>query len=235
MGREIRLRSVDGGTFDAYLGLPKGGSSIGIVVVASGFGLTSGMLETIDGFARQGYCVLGPDMFWRLHPGPLAHDAAGLAIARERSRAIDLERSLDDLARAIATVRDLPQCDGRVAVFGYCFGGRYAFLSVTRLGADAAASFHGNGIVPYLAEAPKATAPMCLHFGDEDRLVPPAEVAAIEAALAPLPHAGVYRYPGAKHGFALLGGESYDEPVTDLALQRSFAMLGRLHSVSRSS
>ncbi len=74
---------------------------------------------------------------------------------------------------------------------------------------------------------------MSLHFGDEDRLVPPAEAARPKAA--PLPDARVYRYPGAKHGFALLGAESYDAPVTDLAIGRSFAMLERLGAVSRSS
>src|SRR5580698_2052326 len=46
-------------------------------------------------------------------------------------------------------------CTGTIAVMGYCFGGEFAYLATTQLGAAGAISFHGVGIGKHLDEAGK--------------------------------------------------------------------------------
>jgi carboxymethylenebutenolidase len=125
-------------------------------------------------------------------------------------------------------LRARPECGGSIAVVGYCFGGEFAYLAVTRLGAAAGVAFHGVGIGKHLDEAGNVKRPLSLHFGEDDRFVPLEEVAAIEEA-----HRGVrgfesYRYPGAKHGFAQADVPAYDEGAARLAEERALTMLARL-------
>jgi dienelactone hydrolase len=105
----------------------------------------------------------------------------------------DLTAGLARVAAAIAALRAASP-PRAVAVAGYGDGGRYAFLAVTRLGADAAAAFLGAGISAHLDEARFARVPMSLHFADDDAGVPPADVRAIKGALEGIGVIDVYRY-----------------------------------------
>jgi dienelactone hydrolase len=118
--------------------------------------------------------------------------ARGYAVMRIDVDA-DLAAGLARVAAAIAALRAAPE-PRAVAVAGYGAGGRYAFLAVTRLGADAAAAFRGAGISAHLDEARFARVPMSLHFADDDPGVPPADVRAIKGALEGVGVIDVYRY-----------------------------------------
>lgn len=116
----------------------------------------------------------------------------------------------------------------RIAVVGYGIGGRYAYLAVTRLGADAGAAFHGIGIGRHLDEAARARKPLTLHFGDADERVPFEEVRAIKGALEGFATTEIYRYPAARAGFALRGDPGFDETSAQQAERRVFAVLDAL-------
>ena len=103
---------------------------------------------------------------------------------------------------------------------GYGFGGRYVFLAVARLGAEAAAVFHGTGIGEYLAESQGLATPMTFHFGDADERVPFEEVRKIKGALEGFATTEIYRYPGVGQGFALRGDAGYDEAAALQAERR---------------
>ncbi len=105
--------------------------------------------------------------------------------------------------------------------------GGYAFLALTRLGADAAAAFHGTGI-GYLDEAPAAKLPLSLHFGDGDERVPFEEVRAIKGALEGFATTEIYRYPGVGHGFAMREDTGFSEFAALQAERRVFAFLDAL-------
>jgi dienelactone hydrolase len=137
-------------------------------------------------YAARGYDVLATTVRADADPTP------GLAAVRA---AIDELRSRADA--------------GKVAVVGYGFGGRYAFLAVTRLGAEAAAAFAASGIGQHLDEAARAAKPLSLHFGDADPLVPLDEVRAVKGALEGFPTTEIYRYPGAGSDFARPGAPGY--------------------------
>ena len=177
------------------------GEVLGVVLV----GLPAGSRATLERFTARGYDVLAVDVDEAAGPdGGLAAVRWGMNALREHATA------------------------GKIAVVGYGYGGRYAFLALTRLGADAAAAFHGAGIGAHLDEAPLAKLPLSLHFGDDDERVPFEEVRAIKGALEGFATTEIYRYPGAGHGFAMREDACFDEPAALDAERRVFAFLDAL-------
>ncbi len=177
-------------------------SSPGVVLV----GIPPGARATIERFTARAYNVRVAGV----HPD------------------VDVERGLETVRSAMDALAARAGPARKVAVVGYGFGGCYAFLAVTRLGADAAAVFHGTGIGGHLDEAARVKKPLTFHFGDADDLVPFDEVRAIKGALEGFGTTEIYRYPGAKHGFALIGEPGYDEAAALQAEGRVFAVLDRL-------
>ena len=92
-----------------------------------------------------------------------------------------------DIEDLIKDLKARPECNGKVGVLGFCFGGRYAHLAAARLGVDAAGAYHGTKIGEHLDETPQVTCPVSLHFGAVDPAVPMDEVEAIGGLCAPQP------------------------------------------------
>jgi len=175
--------------------------ALGIVLA----GLPPGDRATLDVFAARGYDV----------------------VAAEVDGADDVERGLDAV-RAGMNALAARAAGSKIAVVGYGFGGRYAYLAVTRLGADGAAAFYGANIGRHLDEAARATKPLTLHFGDADERVPFEEVRAIKGGLEGFATTEIYRYPGVGHGFARRTDAGYDETAALQAERRVFAVLDGL-------
>jgi carboxymethylenebutenolidase len=165
-------------------------------------GVSAGANSTIERYTARGYDVRVADA------GPAA----------------DVDHELAAVRSAMAAFTT-----GKVAVVGYGSGGRAAFLAVTRLGADAAAVFHGTGIGAHLDESARAKKPLTFHFGDADERVPFEEVRAIKGALEGFGTTEIYRYPGVGQGFALLDDPNYDEAAALAAERRVFAVLDALN------
>jgi carboxymethylenebutenolidase len=221
------LPRTGGGTF-ALHEATAGSRAPGLVVISSAYGVTADLHATMRRYAAHGLIVAAPEMFSRTSPGALGQSDADRAAARARLEGFDYETGISDVRSAMEALRARPDCAGPVAALGYCFGGEFAYLAVTRLDAAAAVAFHGVGIGKRLAEAGNVNAPMSLHFGEDDRFVSLEEVAAIEAALGGRPGVEIYRYPGAKHGFAQADVPAYDKAAAYLAEERALTMLARL-------
>ena len=206
----IAIATADGGTMPAEMASPALGSGKAIIMVAPIFGIEDGTRDIMEDYAAQGSEVVTPDMFWRTIPGTLGRDGEGRAKAVERSENFDVEQGVRDLGDAVAFVKAMPQSNGKVAVFGYCFGGRFAYLAATRLGVDAAVSFHGVAIGQHLDEADNLACPLAIHVGDQDPVVPMDEIAATKAAIGAKPGVEIRVYPGIGHGFTGKGRANYD-------------------------
>ena len=121
---------------------------LGIVMLHEILGITLWIEEVADQFASRGYCVVSPDMFWRLEPGFVAD----YRIPEEREKGmrfrgeIKHDKAVEDISAAIDNLKARPECNGKIAVVGYCMGGTLTYLSAARLNPDAAVVYYGTEV-----------------------------------------------------------------------------------------
>jgi carboxymethylenebutenolidase len=224
----LSIERADGGTFDAYLTLPERRPAPALIIVSSIFGVTGGVKQTMARYAERGFIAIAPDFFWRTTPGPLT--AAQSALAEGRLAGYDINDGIDDMRRTRDALALRSEWNGKFAVVGFCFGGRHAFLGLTRLAADAAVSFHGTNIHNYLDEADAVTKPFSFHYAAEDPLIPLDQVTLTREALRGK-DGEIYVYDGAHHSFAREDSPRYNAPVAHLSEERAFAILASLNDV----
>lgn len=204
--KDITCTTRNNETYDGYLAEPDGdGKAPGLLLITAIFGIDDEMKELSDAWAADGFIVSVPDIFWRVLPGP----TADMEVAFDRYGKFDFDKGVSDIEDLIKDLRAHPRCNGKVAVLGFCFGGRYAHIATSRLGADAAGAFHGTMIGEHLDEVPKVAVPVSYHFGAEDPVVPMEEVNAIKGAFASHANAEIAVYDGAGHNFSMPYKQGY--------------------------
>jgi len=220
---------VPGGFMPAYVAVPATTPAPALVLIPSVFGVTPVVRAQIDRFAENGFLTLGLDVYFRTVPGPKDRAIqAEFDAALDRNKRYDHEQGVRDLAAVRDCALARPDCNGKWAVVGYCFGGRYALIAGADLGADAVGGFHPSNLGKELDKARRLNVPASFHVGDSDASVPMTEVEAVQAALAHNPRAEVHVYPGIKHGFSGKGGAAYDEAVAELSLDRLLNVFDQL-------
>jgi carboxymethylenebutenolidase len=224
--RETTFRTA-GGAIPGLLALPAILPAPAIAVIPAIYGIDDEMETVVRDFAARGFIAFVDNPFWRDRE-PEAIPFAEGERARARNKRFNPADGVGDLAAIAAGLRRMPECDGRYAVVGYCFGGRYAFLAAARFGAAAAVAYHGTRIQEHLDEAPNVACPVSFHYGDHDTATPLAEIARIEAALADNSQAEICVYPGAGHDFTKSRSAHYDAGVTRRAAERAWRILGPL-------
>lgn len=204
---EVTYKTRKNESFTGYLASPAGDRKApGLLLITAIFGIDQEMQELSDAWARDGFLVSTPDIFWRQMPGPTTDMQKAFA----RYEAFDPVQGMLDIEDLVKDLKARPQCNGKVAVLGFCFGGRYAHLAAARLGVDAAAAFHGTLIGKHLDETPKVKCPVSFHFGETDPVVPLDEVDAIMTAYAGHKNAEIVLHKGAGHNFSMPYKEGYD-------------------------
>ena len=230
-GQDIKISASEGGVFDAYLSLPVSGSGPGVVIISSVFGVDGDVRDMADTLAGHGFAVAAPDPFWRGDSGPMDRSEVGMRRAAERAKDREpiIERGVHDLADTIAELETRDQCNGRIAVIGLCYGGPYAILGPARLGCAAGIAFHGTKVQNYLDELDGVTAPIVLHWGDQDHALPPEALAHIRAATAGRADTDITIYPGLQHGYtSAVNPPSYDATATRNSLARAVEVINGL-------
>ena len=221
VGKTIKYGTRDGEEFDGYLTKPGIDNPLpGIVIITAIFGTDEDMIRLSDGWASDGFIVSVPDIFWRVLPGPTTDHAVG----RDRMGKFDVEQGMKDIEDVVADLKNRPECNGKVGMLGFCFGGRYVHLSAARLGIDAGAAFHGTAIGKNLEETNKIICPMSLHFGENDPVVPMEEVNAIKAAYAGKTNVDIVVYEGAGHSFSMPSNQGYDADVAKASRDAALAL-----------
>jgi carboxymethylenebutenolidase len=219
----------DGGRIPAYISLPAAKSAPAVILIGTIFGVNDTLMAHADHFAANGYIAIAPDMFWRGDAGALDWTSPEHEVrAQARNKTYDAERGLADIASIINALTALPEYNGHYAVAGWCFGGRFAFLSAARFDPSAIISFHGSKIGSHLDEAANVTCPATLHSGDHDHVAPLEELLATREALRHNPRAEVTIYPGIGHNFTTPGRDTYDEAVANAAMTNALQLLAPL-------
>jgi carboxymethylenebutenolidase len=222
-GKTISIKTPDG-SFAAYHAAP-GGKGPGVVVIQEIFGINPGIRAICDTLAKQGYCALAPDLFWRIEKGvelnPDQPDEFQRALSLMGK--FDQAKGVADIQTAITTLRKDASCTGKVGAVGYCLGGLLAFLVAARTDADASVGYYGVNIDQKLAEAKSIKKPLMLHIAEADGFVPPDAQKRIKDGLKGNKLVTIHSYPGADHGFAREGGSHRDSKNADLANGRTLA------------
>ncbi|WP_367392746.1 dienelactone hydrolase family protein [Lewinella sp. LCG006] len=187
----------------------------GIIVVHENRGLNPHIEDVTRRAGLAGFIALGPDALTPLggYPG---NDDDGRTLQRQRDR----QEMLEDFIAAYHYLKEHPECNGKVGVVGFCFGGWISNMMAVRLpDMPAAVPFYGSQ--PDAEDVPKIQAALLLHFGELDERVN-AGWPAYEAALKE--HGKTYEgyiYPGVNHGFHNDTTPRYDKPAAELAWTRT--------------
>jgi carboxymethylenebutenolidase len=228
MKDRIAIEGRDG-AFGAYIARPAVFPAPAVVVLHEVFGVNADIRKTCDELAGEGFIAVAPDLFWRQEPG------VDLGVTSEPDwqhglrlyQAYDRDAGVGDIRDTLDVVARLPDCTGKLAVQGYCFGALMTFLTAVRGRVDAAVAYHGADTEKYLGEVDNLSAPLLMHLGEEDEFISKAAQAQIKAALADKPNAIVYGYPGQRHAFARHKGAHYDPAAAALANGRTAEFLHR--------
>ena len=228
MKDRIAIEGRDG-AFGAYIARPAVFPAPAVVVLHEVFGVNAHIRKTCDELAGEGFIAVAPDLFWRQESG------VDLGVTSEPDwqhglrlyQAYDRDAGVGDIRDTLDVVARLPDCTGKLAVQGYCFGALMTFLTAVRCHVDAAVAYHGADTEKYLGEVDNLSAPLLMHLGEEDEFISKAAQAQIKAALADKPNAIVYSYPGQRHAFARHKGAHYDPAAAALANGRTAEFLHR--------
>jgi carboxymethylenebutenolidase len=194
-----------------YLAAPDDGTHPGVVMIPDVWGLADHPRDLARRLAAAGFCVLAIDPY-RLTGRKLITDpASALAFIRE----LDDRLVLRTVQEAIDALAADPGVGGRpVGVTGFCMGGMYALLAACGCrGLAACVAFYGMlshepGLDP--AKKPRSpldairdlTCPVLGLYGEEDALIPVADVQELEKRLREKGRRfEVKLYPGAGHAF----------------------------------
>lgn len=197
------------GPMRLYEATPDGAAKGAVIVVMEAFGVNEHIEEVTRRAAAAGYHAVAPDFFHRSGGGTAAYDDFATVMAKFADLSDD--RILVDVDAALDHLRAAGFTEDKIAITGFCFGGRVTFLTAARRALGAAVTFYGGGIVragglPFpslVGEAATLQTPWLGLFGDLDKGIPVEDVEQLRTALeaAKAVDFAIVRYPDADHGF----------------------------------
>lgn len=206
-----------GGTIKALLSKPADARNKlgGIVVVHENRGLNPHIEDVARRAALAGFISIAPDALTPLggYPG---NDDQGRELQSKRDR----NEMLEDFIAAYDYLKSNKDCNGKVGVVGFCFGGWIANMMAVRIpDLSAAVPFYGGQ--PAKEDVPKIKAPLLLHYAELDKGVnegwPGYEAALKENGK----EYKAYIYPNVNHGFHNDTTPRYDKAAADVAWKRT--------------
>lgn len=205
------------GTIKALLSKPVDGKKKlgGIVVVHENRGLNPHIEDVGRRAALAGFISIAPDALTPLGGYPGTDDQG-----RELQSKRDRNEMLQDFIAAYEFLKDHKDCNGKVGVVGFCFGGWISNMMAVHIPTlDAAVPFYGGQ--PAAEDVPKIKAPLMLHYASLDTRVNegwPAYEAALKQHKKKYT---AYMYPDVNHGFHNDTTPRYDKAAAELAWQRT--------------
>jgi carboxymethylenebutenolidase len=213
LAETIAIRGHNGDVGEAYYARPLGpGPYPGIVLIHHLPGWDEWCKEQTRKLAHHGFAAIDPHLYFREGPG--SPDDIGARV-RAAGGVADAQ-VMGDVAGALAFLKSQPYSNGRVAVMGFCSGGRHAYLAgCTIPGFDAVVDCWGGNVIvddPKALNDKRPVAPIDLTdklkipvlglFGNDDANPTADQVNRTEAVLKKLGKSyEFYRYDGVGHAF----------------------------------
>ena len=207
-----------GGQIKGLLSTPAGnGKFPGIVVVHENRGLNPYIEDVGRRCAVDGFISLAPDALTPLGGYPV-NDDEGRAMQAKRTR----EEMLEDFIAAYEFLKNHPNCNGKVGVVGFCFGGWISNMMAIRI-PDLKAAVPYYGGQPEATEVAQIKAPLLVIYAELDTRVN-AGWPAYEAALkAQGKNYQMINFPGVNHGFHNNTTPRYDEAAAKESWEKTIA------------
>src|SRR3989344_5560396 len=206
----MTLIVADGTQMNAYAVRPAAAPEKSIIVLQEAFGVNDYVKRIAQRFAEQGYLAIAPELFHRTAPGFDADYVTREGVMEQMGAltdegiAADIKASFDWL-----TEQNIPK--NKIAVIGFCMGGRAAFLANATLPVFASVSFYGGDIAPsLLSRAGELHAPQLLIWGCKDAHISSEQTRTVAEALTRAGKPFIEKtFPLAGHGFACDARDSY--------------------------
>ncbi len=186
----------------------------GIVVVHENRGLNPYIEDTARIAALEGFLTIAPDALTPLggYPG---NDDEGRELQRKRDR----NEMLEDFIAAYDYLKAHPDCNGKIGVVGFCFGGWISNMMAVKLpGLSAAVPFYGG---QPKEDIDKIKAPLMLQYAGLDKRVNEGWPAYEKALKASNIEYIAYVYPEVNHGFHNNTTPRYNKEAAELAWKRT--------------
>jgi len=238
----VSIPTTDG-EMESYLFRPDDTTTYpAVILYMDAPGIREELFDFCRRIADQGYCVLLPDMYYRL--GKLRFDYKELSVESSPTRkqmfeamgslnnklVMDDTRAMLDFLTADSLVKDGPK-----GCIGYCMSGQYIISAVGTYPKHfgAGASLYGVGIVTEQDDSPHLlagtiAAELYLGFAETDPYVPDKVITDLKAALDR--HGVSYRldiWPGTEHGFCFPARPLYKEDAAGQVWELVFSMFER--------
>ncbi|MET3978607.1 carboxymethylenebutenolidase [Mucilaginibacter sp. UYP25] len=206
-----------GGSIKGLLSKPKGakGKLGGVIVVHENRGLNPYIEDVGRRAAVAGFISLAPDALTPLggYPG---NDDAGRDLQSKR----DPKQMQEDFIAAYEYLKNHTDCNGKIGVVGFCYGGGIANMMAVRV-LDLAAAVPFYGAQPEAAVVPKIKTPLMLHYASLDTRITngwPAYEAALKENGKKYQ---AFIYENVNHGFHNDTTPRYDKIAAELAWKRT--------------
>jgi len=226
---EVKI-PVGDGSIPAYRAMPAKGNRFPVVLVVQEiFGVHKHIKDICRRFAKRGYLAVAPEMYAR------QGDVAGLTniqeiISKVVSKVPD-KQVMADLDAAVAWAAKNKGNTAKLAVTGFCWGGRIVWLySAHNPKLKAGAAWYGRLVGQPGEMTPKhpvdvaagLNAPVLGLYGGKDQGIPLDTVEKMRAALkaAGKTSSEIIVYPDAQHGFHADYRPSYGKQDADDAFRR---------------
>jgi len=206
-----------GGTIKALLSKPADTKKKlgGVVVVHENRGLNPYIEDVGRRVAVAGFISIAPDALTPLGGYPGDDDKG-----REMQSKRDKNEMLEDFIDAYEYLKKHPDCNGKIGVVGFCFGGGIANMMAVRI-PELAAAVPFYGAQPAKELVPQIKAPLLLHYAELDTHLTEGWPAYEAALKENKKEYTAYIYPGVNHGFHNNTTPRYDKAAAELAWKRT--------------
>lgn len=213
----VTTETPSGRKISAALGVPAKVPAGGILLVHEWWGLNDQIKGVAAELTKLGYLSLAAD----LYNGKVAKDPA---TAKELMSAVQPDQARETLTTWLDYLPKRPECSGKLATIGWCFGGGWSLRASLARPVDATVIYYGD-VTPDEAALQSLKGPVLGHFGNRDQFITPASVDAFETRMKKIgKKVTIYRYD-ANHAFANPTGQNYEAADARQAWDRTVAFL----------
>ena len=170
-----------------------------VIVIHEIFGLSDWVRSVADKLAANGYIAIAPDFLSGMAPnGGKSSDFPSVDAAREVNSKLDTSQVTADLNAAADYAKKLQASNGKLAVVGFCWGGKQSFnFATNRKDLSAAFVFYGAPPDDFTGVA----APVYGFYGGNDARITSTVPATAQAMKKAGKKYEPVTYEGAGHGF----------------------------------